>query len=616
MNESSKTIAYVVTAAVLVLAGWWVNKPSVEADSTLGDVGQQFFPDFTDPLTAKTLEIIEYDEEEAAPKVFRVTQVKGVWSLPSHENYPADADRQLAEAAASVMDLEKLAVVTDNPGEHELYGVIDPQDAGAGAEGVGMKVTLEDGAGKKVAQFIIGKEVPDQPSLHFVRIPTQDRVYRVEVDTGSLSTDFADWIEPDLLKLNQFDIERVVVNDHSVDELNQALLQRGRFAVALQDNEWELLQLQRYQQGGWRDQQVPEGKQLNEEQLNAMKTALDDLEIVDVARKPAGLSGNLRAGEELLNNVEAITALRSRGFYAAQVPGSQQLELFSNEGEIRCGMSTGVEYVLRFGAIAGRDSGGKSDAAEAGEAAEGAEGEAAADGLTRYLFVMAEFNQDLIEKPEPPKKQEPAAEPTEPAPADAAPADAAPADAAPAEQDGAPEETTEPAPEQQPQSPPAETQESSAEEESGDSTEQTPSAGDDCQAGDAEPAESADDAPAEEPASEPGQQPAADPAEEPAAEPAPQPEDDPAEVEYLRLMQEYEEKVKAGQETVKTLNDRFADWFYVIDEETYTKIHLNTDELLVDKPAEEEPAEAGAAPAGEADLLQQFDALRQEGIDE
>jgi len=32
--------------------------------------------------------------------------------------------------------------------------------------------------------------------------------------------------------------------------------------------------------------------------LNALKTALDDLKIVDVVRKPAGLSNDLKAGEE------------------------------------------------------------------------------------------------------------------------------------------------------------------------------------------------------------------------------------------------------------------------------------------------------------------------------
>ena len=55
-------------------------------------------------------------------------------------------------------------------------------------------------------------------------------------------------------------------------------------------------------------------EELNEETLNALKNALDDLKIVDVKRKPQGLSENLKAGEDFMNNREALQDLIVEGF--------------------------------------------------------------------------------------------------------------------------------------------------------------------------------------------------------------------------------------------------------------------------------------------------------------
>ena len=65
------------------------------------------------------------------------------------------------------------------------------------------------------------------------------------------------------------------------------------------------------------DFSLAEDEELNAESLNALKTALDDLKIVDVVRKPAGLSNDLKAGEDFLKNSEALLDLRSKGFAAA-----------------------------------------------------------------------------------------------------------------------------------------------------------------------------------------------------------------------------------------------------------------------------------------------------------
>ena len=136
---------------------------------------------------------------------------------------------------------------------------------------------------------------------------------------------------------------------------------------------------------------LAEDEELNAEKLNGLKTALDDLLIIDVERKPKGLSQDLRATEEFSKDNEATSSLVTRGFYP--VPLKDHVEIFSSEGEATCTTKDGVRYVLRFGRLAGGNE-EKDDQPDA-------EGKPKSDpALNRYLFVMAQFDENQIPKPQ------------------------------------------------------------------------------------------------------------------------------------------------------------------------------------------------------------------------
>ena len=62
--------------------------------------------------------------------------------------------------------------------------------------------------------------------------PGRDVVYVIEIDPTKLSTNFEDWIEKDLLKLNAWDLQQVQVKDYSA-ELQPVMTQQGlRFQLA------------------------------------------------------------------------------------------------------------------------------------------------------------------------------------------------------------------------------------------------------------------------------------------------------------------------------------------------------------------------------------------------
>lgn len=485
MNENRKTLIFVALALVFVVIGF-VARPAAPRRGEFDDAGERFFAEF-DPLEARSLEIISIDQDTARLRAFKVAHEGGVWSIPSHENYPADAEDQLAGVAADVVDLIKGPRVSDRPADHELYGVLDPLSDDRPTTGAGTRVILKDGSGATLVDVIVGKQVKDQRDIRYVRDPERDRVYATNISTTNLTTRFEDWIEDDLLKITPSDIREVEINDYSIDEINQRIVQG------------DLVQLD-YDSATWTLAGMGPDEKLKSTVVNDLRRALDDLKIIDVHRKPAGLSAELRTDDELQLDAVAVQSLAARGFYIINSG------LISNEGETIVKMKSGVTYTLRFGEIAITRRGGETGLSESagpqGESEE-TDSSAAATGTARYLFVMAEFDATAILEPE--YQQVPPATP----------------------------ETSE--------------ENASATDPTNDALDEADTEGDDRQV---------------------DRQRIID--------------------ENQRKKAQYQQKLEDGRILVAELNDRFADWYYVISEDVYKKIRMTRADLI-------EPADDGAA---------------------
>ena len=506
------------------------------------------FPELSDAAKAASLEIVSYDDELSTLHPFKVMQSGGVWVLPAHQNYPADAKEQLAAAATALVDLKMLDVVSKSPGDHETYGVIepDPEKIKPGMIGVGQLVEIRDGSGNKLARLIVGKEdkrrVGGDPSgrtLRFVRKAGQDPVYRVEIDTSKFTTTFGDWIEKDLLKLSPWDVRRLGLEDYALvavesnGRVGVQLDRKYRVDLAYDDKaaKWSLVRLEAFSGDGEpKEESLADGEELAAGKLNDLRNALGDLKIVDVARKPSGLSAELKAEESFTSDREAVTSMQQKGFMPLKTG-----EILSTDGETIVGMKDGVEYVLRFGApttVASESKPGDTKDAGSAEAGKDTPGETSG----RYLLVMARFNEKLLEKPTlDPLPEVPAA-----------------ADDATQKVGDTPKD------------------EQKAGEEA--PSEEKPDA--------AESLKKADEAEA---------------AAQVALENRRQ-----VERENRRKQDDYDEKVKAAQKRVRELNGRFADWYYVVSDKEYAKIHLGRDSM-VQKVEAGTPSADAAVPAGAQD---------------
>src|SRR5207248_1458708 len=166
-------------------------------------------------------------------KPFRVQVVDGQWSIPSHSNYPADGKDRLAKTAASVMDLKKDILASDNPKDQEEFGVGDPQDTGK--KGRGKRVKLYDAAGTILADFIFGKETKQGPEYRYVRVPDQKQTWAVKVKPD-ISVKFEDWVETDLLKIGSASLRKVLIDRYSFDSVEQKINGKQVYTASRDDS--------------------------------------------------------------------------------------------------------------------------------------------------------------------------------------------------------------------------------------------------------------------------------------------------------------------------------------------------------------------------------------------
>ena len=601
MNESTRTLSYVGVAAVSVVLAAFFAPANPKAPDEFAEVGKPFFADFV-ATDAKSMSVVSFNEDSTRSKNFQVEEKDGKWVIGSHRNYPADGKDRLAKTAASVIGIKKEQFATKDPEQFVAMQVIDPLDEDAKKlKGRGQRITLKDGSGKVLVDYIIGKRVPNRDSYYYIRNPAEKSVYMAKL-TIDLSTKFADWIESDLLQLQGENLNEIDITKYAKkgDQLapETSILKRAKPA-----DPWTL-------------EGLDESKEeVNQDEIRTMTTALNDLKILGVREKPEGLSAVLKGIKGAVDQ-NTVQDLALKGFYL-----SRNGALMASEGEMAPITDGGVAYTLRFGEVfAGSElemeTGLEADQRKQNEK-EGKKDKADEKGSTksRYVFITADFVAESIgPKPEPPgtaaKKpavKTPADTDTEAKPSDETPAADKPKEDKPKKEDNPKEDK--PAEEQPAADKPAA-------EEKPEAKPDEPAKKGDCQ--DEAEKKQVDEAPAEKKAeTKPEAKPEATEPKEPAADakPAavkkeapkaaapkgPTPEEQ-AKADLLAATKKYEDDLKAyneklakGQKKVKELNERFADWYYVISEENFLKLRLSRASLVKEK-TKPEPKPGEAAP--------------------
>ena len=388
MNETIKTIAFGAIAVVALILSYLTSQKPGDPAGEDSKMGQALFETF-DPMAATGIEIAEFDEDSSDAKSLEIVKDVAGWVIrrPGRPDYPANADNQVKDVSTILFDLRILDTAGDGAGQHADFGVLDPSQAVPGDRGIGKMIALKNDKGSPLARLIIGNEVENLPGTHYVRKPQENTVFIAEVqNVNDVSTKFVDWVERDFLDLDKWNIKRVTFDNFEIKE--GKLVPAAVHTLDYEDSAWKLS-----------GSALGAQEELNKDRLDEMKDAFDDLEIIDVERKPEVLASSLLKGNEFVdaNNREALvqsaSSLVQKGFQPvneldatgkpkAYPNGKPMLKVVSEKGEVRVGMKDGVEYVLRFG-----------------QTYRGPEDEENATGDSRYIYAFARVNESLLDPP-------------------------------------------------------------------------------------------------------------------------------------------------------------------------------------------------------------------------
>jgi len=599
MHNNSQTLKFVFAAAVMAgLAGLTSSLTKPTPIDDFANVGKSFFEDFKDPNLATSVQVVAYNEDTASARVFKVEKQDGTWRIPSHHNYPADGEDRLAKTARTLIGVKRGAVASRVAPDHERFGVVDPLgEATDTLKGRGQRLTLMKEGEIAVADLIIGKKLPEGENRYYVRHPEENETYITELDVD-ISTKFGDWVEADLLKLDRDNLTKLVAKSTKVDGRSYSEIVNATLSRAKSSDDWAL------------DGLNEETEEVNKDDVTAMVNVIDNLKLSGVRRKPelAGepilqgdlgiaLPKNVAQNPQVVNQVIDMvqSSLNSKGFLVYENREENDFRLYAKAGELVASLNDGVKFHMSFGnefegsdeeiEIGGtpaededENSDDEQKPADPPGTEENSEVEKEDDGeeeekktKSRYLIVRASFSEELLGpapivpvRPDVPEGVEvddegnvvkPAEEPEK---AD----DAAGVDKAD-EADKPADDAKKPADEVE-----------KSDEANADS-------------------KKADDAAADEQkAEEPNLGDIYQRAIEKYRADVPKYESD---------VKDREAKVEEGKKKVDELNDRFADWYYVITEEDFGKLRLSRDQLVKEKEKEEDEEKAAdaAAPAGD-----------------
>jgi hypothetical protein len=432
MNEFIKSLAFVVVAAGL--SAWafyhhYSSRPIARSDYER--VGTPFFENFESTSAARSLEVSAVNPVSMALQRFVVRNEKGIWVIPSHHNYPAEAADRLAQTASSVMGIVREAYAGGG-GDFERFGVFDPlavdQESVDDLTSIGTRVTLKDASGDPLVDLIVGKPAGEptrddlqqaaltggQPAKYFyVRRPDEQQVYLAKIELD-ISTRFSDWIDTDLLRLDPANVRRIDIDNYELSEERAGVFGE---VMTLYKVQGDRLVLNRE---SFTDPWMLEGLNSSQEQLQLtpIVSALEilaELRIAGVRPKfkfnnqlllTADLELNripeleTSRGEAQLAIAELQQDLEEKGF---SLTGSQEkLELASSNGQLQVGTSEGVLYTIQVGkSVEGKESEIEIGGAKAVDDSNSPEELAKIanyqeEEKNRYVMIRVSFDESLI----------------------------------------------------------------------------------------------------------------------------------------------------------------------------------------------------------------------------
>ncbi len=427
-NEFKRTLIFLIVAGLFVgiaSMAHIVSKPT--PPDGFEREGEAFYPEFNDPNSATSLEVIAFNADKTEVKTFTIKEQDGQWVIPPY-NYPADVKIRFAKTVSSIIGIKRGTRASTLKSEYKKFQVGDPlqynpeDSKSLPLSAIGNRITLKGEGDKVLFDLIIGKEHEKRKGQYYVRHPRENFTWLAELNLD-VSTKFSDWIDTDLLGAKSEDVRSIDIKRYSVNE-QEGVLEVEEITNLSRETEttpWSMKGLN------------TETEELDSSHINTLLGNLTSITIVGVRPKMKGINADLTIDPAYAQNPIALRILKAtlqkQGFFLDTDEQGKPV-LYSNKGEVITTTKDGISYDLYFGELFSGDEydievGFTSDEKEPSEKDNKSgdkkeekkkEEKESKAGLnkSRYLFVTARFNEDALGnkpvapvKPTEPKKEAP-----------------------------------------------------------------------------------------------------------------------------------------------------------------------------------------------------------------
>ena len=358
-NETMKS-AYFTTVIMGIIAAITAafaaaSYPWPETVTQNAQVSKPLFENY-ETSSVRGIEVVAYDSDRSDIERLRIKRSGQNWIVPQKSGFDITGDQRVLQVTRSLNDRTVLEVNSDSQNDHVKFGVVDPSDVGVNSarSRLGTKLMLTDRDEKTIAQIIVGDQVKNSPGKYYVRVPGKPTIYAIEFDKSMLTTDFAQWVDPNLLKLPTDASSGIAINEFELNRHRKNLktekdeaLYSAKFGIS-KDQKLELDKLKIGDKDA-RAADLPNGF------IESSVRSLYRLRPTDVEKQNKPVMEFLEQTEKSTDD-KIISQLAERGFdYLNFENGSPQFS--GSNGEISVLRSDGVRIQLVVGELANRIGG-------------------------------------------------------------------------------------------------------------------------------------------------------------------------------------------------------------------------------------------------------------------
>ena len=372
-----------VLAAISVVAAV-IYYPWPEFAVVDEEVGKPLF-ELYEAKDIRGIDIIQFNSDKSTLDRIKLNRRGEKWVIPAKQNFVATESLRIGFAIDCLNDKVVYDVMSENQQDHIKFGVVDPTEytAEQNVASLGKKLTLTDRNNQTVADIIVGAALKNDSAKRYVRIPGKPRVYVVDFDASVLSTNFMNWVSPNVLNLQaQKDVPGRQIFEFKIDnyritkDQNSKAKRASVYRAGISPSAGKL---------NVRFLQVPDGddwKTLNltpEQQVrltNAVPYLLR-LFIDDARKAPEEISDAIQDPE--FRTAGALAKLPNYGFFDAGTD-AENLKFESTNGQVHVTTTDGVKTTISIGQVGSENTEGSGK-------------------LNYYAMVNSSIDNTFLKKP-------------------------------------------------------------------------------------------------------------------------------------------------------------------------------------------------------------------------